>query len=132
MTWSYYPDFAYFDINIYIYSFSPSADCKCILNCFSFRVLLRKPPLKKSKVPLKYQVLYLSNVLVEYDVTLKYQGIKRVKSKSKTQLHDHGGLGREGGYSQKEVNMLLFLITLLLICLYNPFQTLLLLHKPLF
>ena len=33
------------------------------------RVLLRKPPLRKSKVP------------------LKYQGIKRVKSKSKTQKH---------------------------------------------
>ena len=52
------------------------------------RVLLRKPPLRKSKVP------------------LKYQGIKRVKSKSKTQKHEHGG-GAAGldksGYSQKEV-----------------------------
>ena len=45
------------------------------------RVLLRKPPLRKSKVP------------------LKYQGIKRVKSKSKTQKHDHVS----AGYSQKEV-----------------------------
>ena len=48
------------------------------------RVLLRKPPLKKSKVP------------------LKYQGIKRVKSKSKTQKHEHGGIDKSG-YSQKEV-----------------------------
>jgi len=46
------------------------------------RVLLRKPPLKKSKVP------------------LKYQGIKRVKSKSRTAAL---GGSREGGYSQKEV-----------------------------
>ena len=51
------------------------------------RVLLRKPPLKKSKVP------------------LKYQGIKRVKSKSKTQKHEHNGNGvfDKSGYSQKEV-----------------------------
>jgi len=48
------------------------------------RVLLRKPPLRKSKVP------------------LKYQGIKRVKSKSKTQKHEHGMLDKSG-YSQKEV-----------------------------
>jgi len=48
------------------------------------RVLLRKPPLRKSKVP------------------LKYQGIKRVKSKSKTQKHEHGML-EKCGYSQKEV-----------------------------
>lgn len=53
------------------------------------RVLLRKPPLKKSKVP------------------LKYQGIKRVKSKSKTQRHEHshssGQMTDKTGYSQKEV-----------------------------
>ena len=52
------------------------------------RVLLRKPPLKKSKVP------------------LKYQGIKRVKSKSKTQRHEHSHSGQmtdKTGYSQKEV-----------------------------
>ena len=48
------------------------------------RVLLRKPPLRKSKVP------------------LKYQGIKRVKSKSKTQKHEHG-IFDKSGYSQKEV-----------------------------
>ena len=55
------------------------------------RVLLRKPPLRKSKVP------------------LKYQGIKRVKSKSKTQKHEHSSSHHVGsgldktGYSQKEV-----------------------------
>ena len=48
------------------------------------RVLLRKPPLRKSKVP------------------LKYQGIKRVKSKSKTQKHEHVS-HVSAGYSQKEV-----------------------------
>ena len=48
------------------------------------RVLLRKPPLRKSKVP------------------LKYQGIKRVKSKSKTAKHDHSSRDA-AGYSQKEV-----------------------------
>ena len=52
------------------------------------RVLLRKPPLRKSKVP------------------LKYQGIKRVKSKSKTQKHvSHSSSTAldKTGYSQKEV-----------------------------
>ena len=52
------------------------------------RVLLRKPPLRKSKVP------------------LKYQGIKRVKSKSKTQKHPGHSSSTaldKSGYSQKEV-----------------------------